>query len=133
MTPVSGRLLYWAPRALSVLFIGFLSLFALDVFSEGLGFWQTAQALAVHLVPSFVLMAVLALAWRWEWVGALCFGAAGAFYVWVVVSMSRPVPTAMRLLWMATIAGPAFVIAGLFLLNWVRRGHGPLARDSSCR
>jgi len=48
MTPVSGRLLYWAPRALSVLFIGFLSLFALDVSGEGLGFWQTAQAPATY-------------------------------------------------------------------------------------
>jgi hypothetical protein len=28
----------------------------------------------------------------------------------------------MRLIWILMIAGPAFVIAGLFLANWLKRG-----------
>ena len=58
------KLLYWAPRALSIAFILFLSLFALDVFSEGYGFWQTLLALAIHLIPSMVLTVGVLLAWR---------------------------------------------------------------------
>ena len=122
MTQLSKRALFWTPRALSILFIAFLSLFALDVFDGHLGFWQTALALTMHLIPSFVLIAALVLAWRWEWIGATLYGAAGLLYVWWVVSMSRPVPPAMRLIWILTIAGPAFAIAGLFLANWLKRG-----------
>ena len=122
MTQSSKRALFWTPRALSILFIAFLSLFALDVFDGHLGFWQTALALTMHLIPSFVLIAALVLAWRWEWIGAALYGAAGLLYAAWAVFMSRPVPPAMRLIWILTIAGPAFVIAGLFLANWLKRG-----------
>jgi hypothetical protein len=122
MNQLSKRALFWTPRALSILFIAFLSLFALDVFDGHSGFWQTVLALTMHLIPSFVLIAALVLAWRWEWIGAALYGAAGMLYVWWVVSTSRPVPPAMRLIWVLTIAGPAFVIAGLFLANWLKRG-----------
>jgi hypothetical protein len=122
MTQLSRRALFWTPRALSIVFIAFLSLFALDVFDEHLGLWRTVLALTMHLIPSFVLIAALVLAWRWEWIGAALYAAAGLLYVGWVVSMSRPVPAAIRLIWVLTIAGPAFVIAGLFLANWLKRG-----------
>jgi hypothetical protein len=122
MTQFSRRALFWTPRALSIVFIAFLSLFAMDVFGEHLGLWRTVLALTMHLIPSFVLIAVLVLAWRWEWIGAALYAAAGLMYVMWVVSMSRPVPPAMRLIWILMIAGPAFVIAGLFLANWLKRG-----------
>ena len=77
----------------------------------------------MHLIQSFLLIAVLVLAWRWEWIGAALYAAAGLLYVAWVVSMSRPVPAPMRLIWILAIAGPAFVIAGLFLANWLRRGE----------
>ena len=118
MSHLSKRILFWAPRALSILFIAFLSLFALDVFGHQLGFWRTVFALTMHLIPSFVLIVALILAWRWEWIGAVLYAAAGLLYVAWVVSMARPVPPAMRFIWALTIAGPAFVIAALFLVNW---------------
>jgi hypothetical protein len=121
MTQLSRRALFWTPRALSIVFIAFLSLFALDVFDGHFRFWQIVLALSMHLIPSFVLIAVLVLAWRWEWIGAALYAAAGLLYVWWVVSLSRPIPPAMRLIWILTIAGPAFVIAGLFLANWLKR------------
>jgi hypothetical protein len=115
-------LLFWTPRALSILFIAFLSLFALDVFDAHHGFLQTMLALSMHLIPSFILIAALILAWRWEWIGAALYGAAGLAYIWWVVTMSRPVPPAVRVNWILTIAGPAFVIAGLWLANWLKHG-----------
>jgi hypothetical protein len=120
MSDLSKRALFWAPRVLSILFIAFVSMFALDVFDEHLGFWRTIVALAMHLVPSFVLIVALILAWRWEWVGAALYGAAGLLYIAWVVSMSRPVPPVIRLSWVLTIAGPALLIAALFLANWLR-------------
>ena len=123
MSNFSKRALYWTPRVLSIAFIAFVSLFSLDVFDEHVGFWQTALALAMHLIPVFVLIAALVLAWRWEWIGAALYAAAGLVYLAWVASMVRPVPVTVRLLWVLTIAGPCFVIAGCFLVGWLKRSE----------
>jgi hypothetical protein len=118
MTNVANRALYWAPRGLSILFLIFLSLFALDVFSEGRGFWQTLLALFIHLIPVFVLAIVVALAWRWEWIGALVYAGAAALYIYWMGA--KPTPLSVRLGSIAVIAGPAIVIALLFLAGWLK-------------
>lgn len=119
MTDFSRRMVFWAPRVLSLMFILYLSLFALDVFTEGRGFWRTLAALLIHLIPSFVLVAVTILAWRWEWVGAALFGTAGLAYILMV--FLRPLPGAIRASWIAAVAGPALVIALLYMANWLNR------------
>ena len=121
MTHFSRRAFFWAPRAMSIVFIAFLSMFALDVFGEGYGFWKTLLALTIHLIPSFVLIAALVLAWRWEWIGAALYAAAGTLYVFW--ALQRPIPPAIKLLWVLTIAGPAFLVAALFLANWMKRAE----------
>ena len=121
MTTLSRRSLYWAPRILSIAFIGFLSLFAFDVFGEGHGFWKTTRALTMHLIPSLILIIGLVLSWRREWVGAALYGAAGMLYV--IWAATRPIPPATKLSWIVAIAGPAFVVAALFLANWLKRGE----------
>ena len=63
-------ILHWTPRILALLFAVFLSLFALDVFGEGYGFWKTILALVMHLIPTGIVLAVLAVSWRWQWLGA---------------------------------------------------------------
>ena len=73
--------LFWTPRVLCLLFAVFLSLFALDVFNEGYGFWKTILALFMHLVPTWIVLAVLAISWRWEWAGALLFACLGTWYL----------------------------------------------------
>ena len=124
MSTNSGKLLFWAPRVLSILFIAFLSMFALDVFGEHLGFWPTTFALAMHLIPSIVLLIVLLLAWRREWIGMVLYAAAALLYVAWAAFVPRPISLSMRLTWMLAIAAPAIVIAILFLLNW--RKHDQL-------
>ena len=101
---------------LCILFAIFLGLFALDVFSESYGFWQTILALLIHLVPVYIVVIALVIAWRWEWVGACVFIALALFYlVW-----SRG-----RLQWSAYlgISGPLMVIGVLFLFNWIYRAE----------
>ena len=51
MNTTMKRVLFWTPRVLCILFAMFLSLFALDVFSEGYGLWQTIGALLIPLGP----------------------------------------------------------------------------------
>ncbi len=118
MSATLERVLLWAPRVLAIFFIAFLSMFALDVFDEHLGFWPTVVALAMHLLPSILLIAALIVAWRHELIGSMLFAAAGVLYVIWAVSVPRFVPISVRFNWMLTIAGPVFVIAILFLLNW---------------
>lgn len=123
MSDLSKRALFWAPRVLSIAFVAYLSLFAMDVLEEHLGFWRTVEALTMHLIPCFVLIAVLILAWRREWIGAVLYAGAGLFYIILLVSMSHPASPATRLIWALIIAGPAFLIAGLFLANWLKHGE----------
>ena len=108
---VLNRALLWAPRALCILFIAFVSLFALDVFNEGHSFWRTVVDLMMHLIPSFVMVAALVLAWRWEWVGAVMFIVCGAFFI----AIGRGVGVKV------TFAAPCFLAAWLFFVNWRRK------------
>jgi len=121
MTQLSRRALYWAPRALSIAFIAFLGLFALDVFGAGYGFWKTLLALTMHLIPNFVLIAVLVLAWRWEWTGAALFSAAGVLHA--ILMWQRPHPPAMKLAQILPMETIVFVLAALWLANWIKRGE----------
>ena len=113
MTASAGRALFWSPRALSIALAVFISLFALDAFVEGRGFWANALAFTMHLAPTAIVVAVLAVAWRWEWIGAVLFAAVGTLYA--VTAWHHPS-------WILLISGPLFLIAALFLLNWLKRG-----------
>jgi uncharacterized membrane protein len=112
MNTISRRLLFWTPRAICIAYAIFLSMFALDVFGAGLGFWKTLLALLIHLVPVYIVLLVLALAWRWEWVGAAGFAGLALYYAkgnW----QRHPD-------WVVVIAGPLVLLAVLFLVNWLK-------------
>ncbi|MCK5050652.1 MAG: hypothetical protein KAS53_02845 [Candidatus Cloacimonetes bacterium] len=108
------RVLFWTPRILCILFAMFLSLFALDVFGEGFGFWKTILALLIHLVPVYIVIIILVIAWRWEWIGAILFNALAVFYI-VWVWGRFPLVTYV------SISGPLFLVGILFLFNWIYR------------
>ena len=120
MNPLAAKAAFLAPRVLAILFILFVSMFALDVFGEGRGFWQTLTALAIHLIPSFVMLAALVVAWRWEWAGAVLFAACGMFFFHIV-----------RGPWWgkSLFASPCFLTAWLLLLSWrgkrAQQRHAP--------
>ena len=67
------RLFYWLPRIICILAILFISAFAGDAFETGHSFWQQIAAFLIHLIPSFVLLALLIIAWRWEYIGGIIF------------------------------------------------------------
>ena len=110
------QVLFWAPRTLGIIITVFISLFALDVFGEGKGFWGTTLALLIHLIPTGLVLILLAVSWRWEWVGAIVFVALGVLYVILFWG---------RFVWYtyAFISGPLFLVGVLFLLNWHYRGE----------
>jgi uncharacterized membrane protein (GlpM family) len=108
------KILFWAPRVLCILFAFFISLFAFDVFDGGRSFWESALAFLIHLIPTFAIIAVLIVAWKREWIGAiLCFALALLYVIWAWG----------RFEWYAyfLISGPLVVISILFLMNWIHR------------
>ena len=107
MNKNTNKVLFWLPRILCILFAMFLSLFALDVFSEGYGFWETILALLIHQVPVYIVVIALVIAWRWEWVGAILFIALAFFYL--ISSKGEG--------WV--ISGPLILLGVLFLFNWI--------------
>lgn len=122
MNTKTDKLIYWTPRVVSILFILFLAMFSLDVFDGNLGFWGTVVGLFMHNIPVFILAIVLWISWKREIVGgvgfilaglayiaALLFGAIGGGFQWYMVS------------WAVIIAGPAFLVGALFIINWRKR------------
>jgi len=64
------------PRVLSVLFIAFVSLLALDVLGEP----QWPLALLIHLIPSFILIIMMVIAWKYERIGGIIFIGVGIIF-----------------------------------------------------
>jgi hypothetical protein len=116
MTNRTRRLLFWSPRVLGVLFAAFVSLFALDVLGFGLSLGDTIRAFLIHLVPTYIVVIVLVIAWRREWIGAALFAALAILYVawgWGLFHWSA----------YALISGPLLLLAILFLLGWIYRAQ----------
>lgn len=114
MTTVGRRALFWTPRVLGIAFALFLSLFALDVFSEGYPPWKTVLALGIHLVPAGVVALALVIAWRFEWAGAALF-AGLALFVWSNWNVRESAAI--------LLIGVPLVLASLFLANWLNRAE----------
>jgi hypothetical protein len=113
---LAQELLYWAPRVLCIVTALFISIFALDVFNEGKGFWDTAVALLMHLIPTFLILVLLVLSWRREWIGGIVLPLMGILYI--VWAWSKPFGHWSTF---AIIAGPPVLTGVLFLLNWRHR------------
>jgi hypothetical protein len=116
MKSASASLLLWAPRIGGILVAAFLGLFALDAF-DGRSLGAAIPAFAVHLIPSTLVLAAVAIAWRFEWLGAGVFLGLAVLYAVMVRG---------RLDWVAIISGPLAVVGVLFLASW--RHHGELHR-----
>jgi hypothetical protein len=113
MNKILRQTLFWLPRGMGIVFVLFLSIFALDIFDTGLNFWETILGLFMHLIPSIVLAIAVAASWRHEWVGAAVFMGWTVFYVTVMRGFD----------WIAyaLIAGIPFGVGVLFLAGWVWR------------
>lgn len=74
---ISVKAYFWGPRILGILAILFVSMFALDAFQPELTIWQQLIDFFMHLIPSFILLAIFLVAWKWELIGGIIFIAIG--------------------------------------------------------
>lgn len=100
--------IHWTPRVLGVSFALFLALFSFDVFDMGLSPLEALGAFLIHSLPTFGLLAAVALGWRWPLVGGLLFAAWGIFYMaqgvygdWVGFTLIGVLPALIGLLFIA--------------------------------
>jgi prolipoprotein diacylglyceryltransferase len=104
----STKVLYWTARILGVFAILLISLFM----------WEKS------LIPSFVLLAILIIAWKWEKVGGIIltiFGLVFSIFIFVFNYKTNHFPIMTCLLQTLVVAIP-FVLAGiLFILSHNRK------------
>ncbi len=73
-------ILNWIARILGILFALFISLFALDVFVPGVSLGNILLALVMHLIPTYIILILLWIAWKRPLAGGILFILAGAAY-----------------------------------------------------
>ncbi len=115
----SIRLFHWLPRIICILAILFISLFAADSFAPGLTIWQQLGGFLMHLIPSFILLALLIVAWKWERIGGIIFMAIGlglSPFIFML-NYNRNHSIGMSLVIILTITIPFFVVGILFLIS----------------
>ena len=119
MRITSRKLRFWTPRALAIVFAAFISVFALDVFGEGF----TVTALVMHLMPTLIVVAVLAIAWKRALLGAILFPALA-----IVAALFFSGATIEVLCFI--LAGPLLLIGALFFVDWLKRPAQAAAASS---
>jgi len=104
------RILTWTARVLGILVALFIGVFALDAFEAGKPIGRALGDFGIHLVPSILLLVLVALSWRRAWIGGAAFVALAVAYALSV--RERPD-------WVLAISGPLLGAGLLFLWTWV--------------
>ena len=114
-----GKVLYWTPRIISILFILFLAMFSLDVFESCDNILGCALGLFIHNIPVFILIFFIWLSWKKEIIGAEVFLTAGILYIlFVLLAMVQNGFELFYVAWIVQISGISFLVAYLFYRNW---------------
>ncbi|TLX74987.1 hypothetical protein E9993_11385 [Labilibacter sediminis] len=119
----SLKILYWLPRCICIAAILFISLFALDVFASGQGFWIQIRDFIIHLIPSFVLLIVLLIAWKWEFAGGVIFCLLGLgltpFVFMLNYRMNNSIWMSLSIISMITL--PFVLVGVLFIVGHFKK------------
>ncbi len=119
----SHKIVYWTPRILCIVAILFVSLFALDAFESGHTIWQQIGAFLIHLIPSFILIGLLVLAWYYELVGGIIIALIGIGFTPFIYSHNYQMNESV---WMSigiimSITFPFILVGVLFILSHFMR------------
>jgi hypothetical protein len=70
---MKNKILFWIPRILCILAIGFVMMFSLDVFDPKYTLSEQLLGFLMHNIPAWILIGLLVISWRWEFVGGIIF------------------------------------------------------------
>ena len=117
------KFLHWTPRIIGILAILFISMFALDSFGPNKTFWQQIADFLMHMIPSFVLIAFLLIAWKWELAGGIIFILIGLGFSPVIFMhnyrMNHSVWMSLNVLLLITF--PFILVGILFVLSHYKK------------
>jgi len=103
----------WTLRIILIITLLFWALFSLDVFDENLGFLDTVLGLLMHNIPSFVMIIILIISWKWENVGGiLLMLCVLGFAIYLFVDSENFMYGTLIML------GIPFLIGALFVVNY---------------
>lgn len=115
--------LHWAPRVLAIIAILFISMFSLDAFQAGMSVPQQILAWLIHMIPSFVLIIILGIAWKWENIGGIIFLSLGMaftpFIFWGNYANNHSIW--ISLVVVLTITVPLILVGALFMISYYTR------------
>jgi hypothetical protein len=119
----SLQILHWSPRILCIMAILFVSLFALDAFDPRLTLLQQIGGFLIHLIPSFVLLACLIVAWKWELIGGVILASIGIGFSPFIYNLNyariHDVGACIVILLMITF--PFMVVGVLFIMSHIMK------------
>lgn len=118
----TNRILYWTPRLLCIAAILFISLFSLDAFDPNLSLREQLVGFLIHMIPSFILLLLLVLAWKRELVGGILFAlislALSPFVFLKNYQHNHSIWTSLLII--LTITVPFLIVGILFIVHHVR-------------
>ncbi|MFO7661592.1 MAG: hypothetical protein R6X18_03255 [Chloroflexota bacterium] len=110
MSPRTRQLLDWLPRVLGALYAVFISVFAFDVWEMSGSFWYKMAGFLIHLIPTYLVVAVLLAGWvrpLWGGIGYLTLAVAfGLIFGRNDLSV------------LLILTGPLILVGLLFLADW---------------
>lgn len=113
------KIIRWLPRLLCIGAILFVSMFALDAFEPGIPFGQQLLNFLMHLIPTYVLLILLWIAWKKPFWGGILFVIIGVITSPLVYNLNynrtHSVMTSLSIILMITV--PFIVTGGLFILS----------------
>ena len=112
-------IILWTPRILCIGAILFVSMFALDAFEAGIPISRQLLNFMMHLIPTYVLLVLLAIAWKKPYLGGILFAVTGIVMSPFVYTMNyhrtHSVMTSLSIILMITV--PFIVIGTLFMIS----------------
>ncbi|HLO90522.1 MAG TPA: hypothetical protein VK172_05090 [Lentimicrobium sp.] len=113
------KAIHWIPRVLTIIAILFVSVFALDSFAPELTLKQQILGFLIHLIPSFILLVLLIVAWKYRFAGGVIFiaiGIAMSMFLFIM-NFNRNPDLWVTLGIMASIGFPFFISGILFVVD----------------
>jgi hypothetical protein len=113
------KIVHWIPRILCILAILFISMFALDSFASHLTIGQQIGRFLIHLTPTYILVALLFIAWKWELIGGIVFVLLGIGFSPAVynINFHRNHSAMLSLGIVLMVTFPFILMGGLFVLS----------------
>lgn len=128
---ISIWVLHWVPRILCIVAIFFVSWFLIESFGPASTILNRFGGFIIHLVPSFILILCLFLAWYKEYMGGVIFICLGIVLspflfmdnyrnnnsFWVSISV------------LLLISVPFILVGILFIMSHLRKKHASMQAD----